>query len=44
MGLGLVLVVSSFYADSVREQLADEGLESWSIGQIADGERGVQWA
>jgi phosphoribosylformylglycinamidine cyclo-ligase len=44
MGLGLVLVVSSFYADSVREQLADEGLESWLIGQIAEGEHGVQWA
>ncbi|HET6880880.1 MAG TPA: phosphoribosylformylglycinamidine cyclo-ligase [Pirellulales bacterium] len=44
MGLGLVLVVSPYYADSIRNQLADCGLASWSIGQIVAGPRGVRWA
>lgn len=43
MGIGLALVVSPFYADSVRRQLADCGLESWQIGSAAAGPRGVVW-
>jgi phosphoribosylformylglycinamidine cyclo-ligase len=43
MGLGLVLVVSPYYADSIRHQFADCGLESWSIGQVIAGPRGVRW-
>jgi phosphoribosylformylglycinamidine cyclo-ligase len=43
MGLGLVLVVSSFYAQSIRHQLADLGLASWQIGEVASGEAGVAW-
>jgi phosphoribosylformylglycinamidine cyclo-ligase len=44
MGLGLVLVVSPYYADSIRAQLAESGLESWPIGEIAEGEQGAAWA
>ncbi|HEY4310682.1 MAG TPA: phosphoribosylformylglycinamidine cyclo-ligase [Pirellulales bacterium] len=44
MGLGLVLVVSSFYADSIAQQLADQGLECFTIGHIASSERGAVWA
>jgi phosphoribosylformylglycinamidine cyclo-ligase len=44
MGLGLVLVVSSFYADSIAQQLADQGLECFTIGHITSGERGAVWA
>ena len=44
MGVGLALVVSSFYADSIRHQLADCGLKSWQIGQVVSGERAVAWA
>ena len=43
MGIGLALVVSPFYFDSVRGQLAEFGLENWPIGQIEAGERGVAW-
>lgn len=43
MGIGMTLVVSTYYADSVRQQLASHGLESWPIGHIAEGERGVVW-
>ena len=44
MGIGLVLVVSPHYAESIRHQLADSGLESWTIGRAAQGPRGVVWA
>jgi phosphoribosylformylglycinamidine cyclo-ligase len=44
MGLGLVLVVSSYYADSVRHQLDDCGLANWPIGEVIAGESGVAWA
>jgi phosphoribosylformylglycinamidine cyclo-ligase len=44
LGVGLVLVVSPYYAESIRGQLAECGLASWPIGQIIDGPRGVRWA
>jgi phosphoribosylformylglycinamidine cyclo-ligase len=44
MGVGMALVVSPFYAESIREQLADFGLESWEIGQIVAGPKGAVWA
>jgi phosphoribosylformylglycinamidine cyclo-ligase len=43
MGLGLVLVVSPYYAESIQNQIADCGFESWQIGTIAAGSRGVHW-
>ena len=43
LGLGLVLIAAPYYAESIRQQLADDGLESWTIGEIAAGERGVNW-
>lgn len=44
MGLGLVLVVSSYYAESIGRQLTDCGLANWAIGEIVDGPSGVAWA
>jgi len=44
MGIGLVLVVSPHYADSIRHQLTDCGLDSWLLGRATAGERGVVWA
>jgi phosphoribosylformylglycinamidine cyclo-ligase len=44
MGIGLVLVVSPHYADSIRSQLRRSGIESWPIGQAVDGPQGVVWA
>jgi phosphoribosylformylglycinamidine cyclo-ligase len=43
MGIGMALVVSSFYAESIRHQLAQSGLESWPIGRVHEGPRGVVW-
>ena len=44
MGIGLTLVVSPHYAESIRHQLADCGIESWTIGRTASGSRGVRWS
>ncbi|MEE8452100.1 MAG: phosphoribosylformylglycinamidine cyclo-ligase [Thermoguttaceae bacterium] len=44
MGLGLVLIISPYYADSIRSQLKRTGLESWEIGRAREGPRGVAWA
>lgn len=44
MGLGLVMVVSPYYADSVRSQLSDLGFENWTIGRVQSGPRSVVWA
>ena len=43
MGVGLVLVVSPFYAESVRQQLARAGIESWIIGAARAGAKGTVW-
>lgn len=43
-GIGLVLVVSPYYAESIRHQLADNGVESWLIGRVETGGQGVVWA
>jgi phosphoribosylformylglycinamidine cyclo-ligase len=42
-GIGFAIVVSPFYAESIQKQLADDGVESWIIGDIRDGEAGVEW-
>jgi phosphoribosylformylglycinamidine cyclo-ligase len=44
MGVGMVLIVSAYYADSIRQQLKRSGLESWQIGRVEEGPRGVAWA
>ena len=44
MGVGLVLVVSPYYAESIQQQLATCGLESWLIGRVIEGEPEVRWA
>jgi phosphoribosylformylglycinamidine cyclo-ligase len=44
MGIGLALVVSPYYAESIREQLAACGLASWPIGPTVAGNQEVVWA
>ncbi len=43
MGIGLVLVVAPFYADSIRQQLKRFKLQSWPIGCTEKGPQGVVW-
>jgi len=45
MGIGLVLIVSDYYADRVARTLRDElDLPSWVIGEVIEGDRTVSWA
>ena len=44
MGIGLALVVSPYYAESIRHQLTRCGVESWQIGRAEEGPRRVVWA
>ncbi len=43
MGIGLVLIVSSFYAEAIRRMLGDQQHASWQIGTVVEGPRGVVW-
>jgi phosphoribosylformylglycinamidine cyclo-ligase len=44
MGIGLTLVASPFYAESIRDQLTACGLASWPIGRAIQGNQEVVWA
>jgi phosphoribosylformylglycinamidine cyclo-ligase len=44
MGVGLALVVSEYYAESIQHQFAGQGFECWRIGRIAAGHGEVRWA
>ncbi len=41
MGIGLAVVVSPFYAESVRRTLAEHGAAAWIIGSVVAGGQGV---
>lgn len=43
MGIGLVLTVSQFFADSVQRMLTDQGFPNWRLGQAVAGMREVVW-
>lgn len=34
MGIGLVMIISPYYAESIQSQLADLGLSSWQVGKV----------
>jgi len=44
MGIGMTLIVSPYYADSVVRMLEQSGHEAMAIGSVkaCDGERNVQ--
>ncbi len=44
MGIGMVLVVSPYYADSIQQQFRRLGLDCWQIGHVREGQKGVSWA
>ncbi|MDX2038769.1 MAG: phosphoribosylformylglycinamidine cyclo-ligase [Isosphaeraceae bacterium] len=45
MGIGLVLVVAEYYADSIVRTLRNEAkVPSWVIGEVVEGDRTVTWA
>ncbi len=44
MGVGLTMVVSDYYAESIQHQLTQLGLDNWQIGHIVDGCGESRWA
>jgi len=44
MGVGMTMIVSDYYAESVQQQLASLGQESWQIGRIVEGCGESRWA
>jgi phosphoribosylformylglycinamidine cyclo-ligase len=43
MGIGLTLVVSEFFANHIRQQLASHGMESWVLGSVSEGSGEARW-
>lgn len=43
MGVGLTLVVSEYYAESIQQQLGGLGFESWVIGRTTEGSGESRW-
>lgn len=44
MGIGLVFIVSPFYANTVSELAASLGLKSWTIGKAVEGTGTSRWS
>ena len=44
MGLGLVFIVSPFYANTVKELAEASGLKSWQLGEVKAGTGKSRWA
>jgi phosphoribosylformylglycinamidine cyclo-ligase len=42
-GIGFVMIVRPFYKDSIRNQLAEDRVKSWVIGEVREGAPGVEW-
>lgn len=42
-GIGFAMVVSRYFAESIQRQLAEDRIKSWVIGDIREGEPGVEW-
>lgn len=42
-GIGFVLIVSAYYAESVQRQLADDRVPAYLIGEVRPGDPGVEF-
>ena len=43
MGIGFVVIVSRYYADSIQRQLDEARVKTWVIGEVREGEPGVEF-
>jgi phosphoribosylformylglycinamidine cyclo-ligase len=41
MGIGFVMIVSRFFAESIQKQLEEHRVRTYVIGEVRDGEPGV---
>jgi phosphoribosylformylglycinamidine cyclo-ligase len=42
-GIGFVMIVSRFYAESIQRRLQESRVPTWVIGEVRQGEPGVEW-
>ncbi|HVS35230.1 MAG TPA: phosphoribosylformylglycinamidine cyclo-ligase [Gemmataceae bacterium] len=43
MGIGFVVIASPYYAESVQRQLDEARIKTWVIGEVREGEPGVEF-
>jgi phosphoribosylformylglycinamidine cyclo-ligase len=43
MGIGFVVIVSRYYAESIQRQFTAEGVPAFEIGEVREGEPGVEF-
>ncbi len=43
-GVGFIMIVSPFYAESIQRQLEEDRVHAWVIGEVREGESGVEFA
>ncbi len=43
LGIGFVMIVSRFYAESIQRRLMEDRVPTWIIGEVKEGESGVEW-
>ncbi len=43
MGVGFVMIVGPYFAESVQRQLHEDHITNWVIGEVQEGERGVSF-
>ena len=43
MGVGFVVIASRYYAESIQRQLAEDRVPTWVIGEVREGEPGVEF-
>ena len=43
LGIGFVMIVSRFFAESIQRQLSEQGVPTHVIGEVRDGEAEVEW-
>jgi phosphoribosylformylglycinamidine cyclo-ligase len=42
MGLGFVVIVSPYYAESIQRRLEEDRVRTFVIGEVREGESGVE--
>ncbi len=43
MGIGFVMIVSRFFAESIQRQLLEQRIPTWILGEVREGPPGVEW-
>jgi hypothetical protein len=42
-GIGFVVIASPYFAESIQRQLQEDRVPTWVIGEVREGEAGVEW-